>query len=168
MSIVPVMALVTVLLAAVGPAHGRSCAEVPVAAQSGDFDGDGRPDRVWKQRVGKDLGGRVRAYDPWRGQLRAVEQGRPALVVAWGRPVVAGGACTLIQNRRFLSTPIWDEAPPPLAVLPRSALPESAFKGVQSRRWRGDGILLGTEAGIDILLYWDGRRFRIAYSGEQP
>lgn len=168
MSRVPVVALVALLLSSGGFAHGRPCAEVPAAALTGDFDGDGRPDRVWKQRVGQDLGGRVRAYDPWRGQVRAVEQGRPALVVAWGRPVVAGGACALIQNRRFLSTPIWDAAPPPLAVLPRSDLPKSAFRGVKSRRWRGDGILLGTEAGIDILLYWDGRRFRIAYSGEQP
>ncbi len=168
MSAVPVMALVAALLAAVGPAHGRPCADVPAAALSGDFDGDGRPDRVWKLRVGKDLGSRVRAYDPWRGQLRAVEQGRPAVVVAWGRPVAAGGACALIQNRRFLSTPIWDAEPPPLAVLPRRAPSAGAFQGVQTRRWRGDGILLGTEAGIDILLYWDGRRFRIAYSGEQP
>jgi hypothetical protein len=37
-----------------------------------------------------------------------------------------------------------------------------------ARGWRGDGVLLGTEAGIDILLYWDGRQPRIAQRNEAP
>ncbi|WP_346287713.1 hypothetical protein [Zoogloea sp.] len=156
------------LLSGSGLSHARPCAAPGPGALSGDFDGDGRPDRVWMQPAGSTLGSRVRAYDPWRGQVRAVERGRPALVVAWGRPVVAGGPCALIQNPGFFSTPIWDADPPPLAVLPHGAPEAQAFAGPQTRRWRGDGILLGTEAGVDILLYWDGRRFRIAYSSEQP
>ena len=50
---------------------------------------------------------------------------------------VAGGACALIQNRRFLSTPIWDAAPPPLAVLRRTAWsgPRAPRCGGRWRRW---------------------------------
>ena len=33
---------------------------------------------------------------------------------------------------------------------------------------KGDGIELGTEAGIDILLYWDGKRWKIFAPEEDP
>lgn len=165
MSWVPALLLGGLLCGGCGLARASACADAPAGALSGDLDGDGRLDRVWMQLAG---GGRARAYDPWRGQVRAAERGRPTLVVAWGRPMVAGGACALVQNRRFFSTPIWDADPPPLALLARAAPEARAFAGPQTLRWRGDGILLGTEAGVDILLYWDGRRFRIAYSGDEP
>lgn len=168
MSWVPVLLLGGLLCCGGGLAGASACADAPAGALSGDVDGDGRPDRVWMQPAGAGLAGRARAYDPWRGQVRAAERGRPTLVVAWGRPVVAGGACALVQNRRFFSTPIWDADPPPLALLARAAPEARVFAGRQTLRWRGDGILLGTEAGVDILLYWDGRRFRIAHSGELP
>ena len=32
----------------------------------------------------------------------------------------------------------------------------------------GDAIELGTEAGIDILLYWTGKQWRIYWPPEDP
>jgi len=37
-----------------------------------------------------------------------------------------------------------------------------------SRRWKGDGVLLGTEAGPDVLLYWNGKRWWVAQGTEAP
>lgn len=89
-----------------------------------------------------------------------------ALVLAsgGGKP---SAACTLIQNRRFFATPIWEEADKHVRILSRSDPEAQAWRRL-ARRWRGDGILLGTEAGVDVLLYRDGRRYRIAYASEAP
>ncbi|WP_298620718.1 hypothetical protein [uncultured Zoogloea sp.] len=42
------------------------------------------------------------------------------------------------------------------------------FAAHLSRRWKGDGVLLGTEAGPDVLLYWNGRRWWVAQGSEAP
>lgn len=89
-----------------------------------------------------------------------------ALVLASGGGTPSA-ACTVIQNRRFFATPIWEADDKPVRILRRSDPEAQAWRRV-ARHWRGDGILLGTEAGVDVLLYRDGRRYRIAYGSEAP
>jgi len=165
--------LVGVLLVAgagcVSPAAAASsrCAEGPGAARvwAGDFDGDGNADRLWLQPPGGPARGVEWVRDPWKDRQRRLDAGVPALVLAHGG--TPAGRCTLIQHRSFFSTPIWEEGDPSLSVLPRADGAAKDWRRV-TRGWRGDGILLGTEAGVDVLLYWDGRRYRIAYSGDVP
>lgn len=136
-----------------GPPDGSS-------VLTGDFDGDGTPDRLWVRRQSRAAIPAL-AWDPWRARLRRNAG------VAFMLVVDRHAGCTLIQNRRFFSTPIWQESPAPLQVLPQDAPQAESWRALVPR-WQGDGILLGSEAGIDILLYWDGRRFRVRHSYDTP
>jgi hypothetical protein len=136
-----------------GPPDGAS-------VLTGDFDGDGTPDRLWVRRQSRAAIPAL-AWDPWNARLRRNAG------VAFMLVVDRHAGCTLIQNRRFFSTPIWQESPAPLQVLRQDA-PQAESWHAFAPRWRGDGILLGSEAGIDMLMYWDGRRFRVVHSDDTP
>lgn len=133
----------------------------PVKVWEGDFDGDGKPDRLWVRPPGTPLGYIEMATDPWIGFRRRYNTREAAIVIAHGH------RCGLIQHPRFFSTPIWEAADKPISILRRSDPSIKNWPRV-SRRWRGDGVLLGTEAGIDELLLWDGRRWRIVRSADTP
>lgn len=129
-----------------------------------DFDGNRRIDRLWLLPAASQPEARGRAIDPWRRQQRPFDPAALALVIDRGR---GGAGCLLIQNRRFFATPIWEEGGAPVQILPRLSAQARAWRKA-ARGWRGDGVLLGTEAGVDILLYWDGRQPRIAQRNEAP
>lgn len=135
---------------------------------TGDFNGDGVIDRLWTlpPAAARPAAGREWARDPWRDRQRPFDPAAMALVLALGGGTPSA-ACTVIQNRRFFATPIWEEGDKPVHILSRNDPAALAWRQF-ARRWRGDGILLGTEAGVDVLLYWDGRRYRIAYASEAP
>lgn len=137
----------------------------PAAVYAGDFNGDGRPDRAWF--VPFQALGRAWVDDPWTGFRHEVKAGAPVLVMALGGQLPREARCRLIQNPRFFSTPIWAEEPRPVRVLAGRAV-EAAGWRLRYRRWQGDALLLATEAGPEILLFWDGRRFRIGRSREVP
>lgn len=164
----PVLVLAGWLLA--GPLLAASpCESGPPAAAEGallqlDFDGDGRQDRAWFLPAGALPDARGRATDPWRRVQRPLDSQTAMLVVDRGR---GSAACVLIQNRRFFATPIWEDGPPPVGVLQRSSAQARTWRGM-TRGWRGEGVLLGTEAGLDLLLYWDGRQPRIAQGRDLP
>lgn len=134
----------------------------PARVWTGDFDADGKPDRVWflpPQAVSATV--RDRVTDPWAGLRRRFDPAIPTLVIAHGK------RCSLVQKARFFSSPIWEEADKPIKVLLRTDPAIKDWSRVH-RRWRGDGVLLGTEAGVDLLLFWDGKRWRVAYGSEAP
>lgn len=167
----PALALAGWLLT--GPLLAASPCESgpPAAAGAGqavvlqlDFDGDGRQDRAWFLPAGAVPEVRGRATDPWRRVQRPPDPQTAMLVVDRGR---GSAACVLIQNRRFFATPIWEDGPPPVGVLQRSSAQARTWRGM-TRGWRGEGVLLGTEAGVDLLLYWDGRQPRIAQGRDLP
>ena len=81
--------------------------------------------------------------------------------------IAHGKHCDLIQKQRFFATPMWEEDDKPLKLLLRSDPAIKDWPRV-SRRWKGDGVLLGTEAGPDVLLYWNGRRWWVAQGTEAP
>lgn len=164
--------LVSVLFGTVAAADSAPCAlGPPVQAQrvwSGDFDGDGAVDRLWivPPASARPVVRRQFARDPWRDRLQVFDPAAMALVLASGGRTPSA-ACTVIQNQRFFATPIWEAGDKPVRILRHSDPEAQAWRRV-ARHWRGDGILLGTEAGVDVLLYRDGRRYRIAYGSEAP
>lgn len=134
------------------------------AAWLADFDGNGRVDRLWLLPAADRPDTRGRAVDPWQGSGRPYDAHRLALVIERGR---GAPGCLVIQNRRFFATPIWEGGDVPVHIL-RRGTPEALGWRRVARGWRGDGVLLGTEAGVDLLLFWDGRRPRIAQRNEIP
>lgn len=154
-------------VAAPGPTRceaGPPAADGAARQWSGDFDGDRKVDRLWLLPPGSQPSASDPVRDPWKDRLRRFDASALTLVVAASSPAAG---CTLIQNRAFFATPIWEEGEKPLKVLVRSDPAARDWRRL-ARGWRGDGVLLGTEAGVDVLLFWDGRRFRIARSGELP
>lgn len=134
----------------------------PARVWSGDFDADGKPDRLWFVPPRVVTGPvRDRVSDPWSGFRRRFDPALPTIVIAHGT------RCNLVQKARFFTSPIWDEADKPIKILLRSDAAMKDWTRVH-RRWRGDGVLLGTEAGVDLLLFWDGKRWRVAAGREAP
>jgi hypothetical protein len=62
---------------------------------------------------------------------------------------------------------MWMEAKPPVRVITKQ---DRRFGGWKKKvpALKGDAIELGTEAGIDIFLYWDGKRWRLFWPDEEP
>ena len=129
-----------------------------------DFDGDGRADRLDVVRVaaGAPLRQEIRVANPWR-RTQLPRRGAPlALAIT-----LSSGSRHLVFDDEFFATPIWQNAPLPLAVALRGSPGSLAFAKL-AKGARGDLVRLGTEAGIDIVLYWNGRDFRLAWPDEQP
>ncbi len=67
----------------------------------------------------------------------------------------------LLHNRRLLSTPMWMEGELPAEVVPAEGISEIEGGGALSIRAVGDVLAIGTEAGIDIYVYFDGNTFSL-------
>jgi hypothetical protein len=130
-----------------------------------DFDGDGVADEYTVTReadkVAKEPG--VKLANPWQEVISAKKSPKGfGLIIRLTRTPQK----FLVHNAEFFDTPMWNEGKPPCRVITK--------KEKQYRDWkrqvpglRGDAIELGTEAGIDILLYWDGR-WRLFWPDEEP
>jgi hypothetical protein len=139
-----------------------SCAAGGMAA---DFDGDGVADEFKPTRdagalaVGKD----VRLVDPWNEKFAARQTPK--------------GLCLFVRLSRkpqsylvhgpVFSTPMWSQKPLPMKIIGTKDRAYVAWKKV-APEMKGDGIQLGTEAGIDIMLYWNGKRWRVFEPDEEP
>ncbi len=141
---------------------------------SGDFDGDGKPDAAYLVTVApaaknKAFAANVSLVDSLFGTPPLGSHGESlALAIALSS-----------NQRRFLiasygeggsgyfDSPIWKSKPLPLSVATRGS---KAFRGFakQDGHIRNDVVVLGTEAGIDTALYWDGRKFVLFSPPEEP
>lgn len=144
---------------------------------TGDFNGDTREDLlvlVRLQGATTSLPKEVRVLNPWGYESKNSPGPSPlALAIVhgasegWDAQTPLGRF--LLADREFFSTPIWEAtsqgAPLSLKKKPatrsrrREALPKMA---------KGDAVGLGTEAGIDIVLYWDGKTYRLYEPQEEP
>lgn len=151
-----------------GPAvSAHPLAKAPFAEL--DLDGDGKPDRVWVVRLARG-GGDALAKDTRRANPFAKRGlgglgGRGetlALAVAH-----ASGERWLVHDSEFFATPIWQSAPLPLEPARRTSKKyrEAVAAGAKPR---GDLLLLGTEAGIDMALFWNGRSYVVNAPKEDP
>jgi len=73
----------------------------------------------------------------------------------------------LFHDSSFFATPAWLSGKPPVHILKRNNKEYTAWKK-DVPALHGDGVLIGTEAGIDILLYWDGKNYKLFWPNEEP
>ncbi len=145
---------------------------------TGDFDGDGVPDTAYMVTV---LPASARnGFAPGVTVLDGVMDGNDTVLGAHG----AQTAPAIVQQggkRKFLLTshssvdpaqgvfdsPIWSERPTPLSLAKRGS---KAFRDFHAQvpQIRNDILVVGTEAGIDTALYWNGKTYVLFSPNEEP
>jgi len=72
----------------------------------------------------------------------------------------------VLYNQGLFSTPIWEKPYNVVNVIKSNDVPQE----VRTLRMNeaADIVALGTEAGIDIYLYWDGKKFTVFEPDEEP
>lgn len=175
------------ILVACSPTQAGACGPGPagvtvrVAAGkalswTGDFNRDGAPDTLELVSLAPSFArpSEVTLANPWDREPAVVRpEGEPmALAVTHG---AKEGACRrfLLVHHDFFASPLWSafatgEAGASAVTLVTAGSREHADWKRQVRALRGDGVLLGTEAGIDILLYWKTDRYAIFWPEEEP
>ena len=131
-----------------------------------DLDGDGKLDRVWVVRLTR--GG----ADAVAKETRRVNPFGKRGIAARGEPLAiaiqhANGERWLLHDSEFFATPIWQSAPLPLDAARRGSKPHQEASAAGAKP-RGDLLLLGTEAGIDVALFWNGRGYVVNAPKEEP
>jgi hypothetical protein len=128
-----------------------------------DFDGDGKADSLYVVSLAAGLPGRdVSVIDRLFGSGAARGPRKIALAFAMGN-----GRKFIVSDGDFFATPVWSQTPPPLGIARRGSAQFDSFKA-QEKRITNDIAVLGTEAGIDVALYWNGRIFALFEPREEP
>jgi len=151
------------------PGFGDRVAPVanrPAPYLSADLDGDGVADTVTIVSIapGKLLPGDVMVISNlWHTVWHANQGTLRAIAIMLGK-----------QHRKFLiagpdyfDSPIWSGKRLPLSVAKRGSKAFKEFQA-QEKRIRDDVLVLGTEAGIDTALYWNGKTFFLFEPAEEP
>lgn len=153
------------LAALFGPAvAAHPLARAPLAEL--DLDGDGRPDRIWVVRLARG-GADALAKETQRANpfgKRALGRSGETLALAIQH---ASGARWLVHDSAFFSTPIWQSGPLPIEAAKKGSAQHRAAAAAGAKP-RGDLLLLGTEAGIDVALFWNGRTYLVNAPKEEP
>jgi len=139
------------------------CVAGSVAA---DFDGDGVADEFTLTREANKVtsDSTVRLVNPWD---KAKASKKPAKGLGFIVRLSRTPQTYLLHDPDFFNSPSWKEGKPPVEVITK--------KDPRHREWKKqipalqfDALQLGTEAGIDILLYWNGKQWRLFWPDEEP
>jgi hypothetical protein len=137
----------------------------PARILAADFDGDGAADEFTITRDAAIVARRagIHTSDPWRfpDQAKTPPKGLGFILRLTHPPQ------TYLLHGSFLTSPMWTEKKPPVEVITKKDRRYRAWKK-QVPGLRGDALQVGTEAGIDILLYWDGKRWSVFWPDESP
>ncbi len=145
----------------------------PVA--TGDFDGDGLPDRVYLVKIAPASSSATLAADivvNWKdfGTKPLGKHGEDlAIAIVQGN----GKVKTLLTaydgdgSSGFFSSPMWSETDPPISVAKRGSATFAEFRQ-QEKAIRNDVLVVGTDAGIDMALYWTGKGYALFAPDEEP
>lgn len=131
-----------------------------------DFDGDGVADEFTLTReAGKVVSdSAVRLVNPWD---KAKASKKPVKGLGFIVRLSRTPQTYLLHDSDFFYTPIWKEGKPPVEVITRQDRRYREWKK-QVPSLQADALQLGTEAGIDILLYWNGKRWQLFWPDEEP
>jgi hypothetical protein len=138
-----------------------------------DFDGDGASDDVYVVSVsaGKESllpSKAVQIPGLWGGHKIGTGNARRALEIVLGGKTRHMFLITDVEpNGGYFDTPLWSGTTPPVSVAKRGSKTFREFQK-QEKRIQHDVLVLGTEAGIDTALYWNGTTFALVAPNEEP
>ena len=129
-----------------------------------DFDGDGVADEFTitreAEKVAKEAG--VRLANPWLEVSPSKKSPKGlGLVIRLSRAPQK----FLVHDAEFFSSPMWADNRYIRVITKKDRLYKTWKKSVPAMK--ADAVQLSTEAGIDILLYWDGQ-WRLFWPDEEP
>jgi hypothetical protein len=129
-----------------------------------DFDGDGVADEFTitheAEKVAKEAG--VKLANPWLEVRKSKKSPKGlGLVIRLSRPPQK----FLVHDAQFFSSPMWADDRYIRVITKKDPLYKTWKKSVPAMK--NDAVQLSTEAGIDILLYWDGH-WRLFWPDEDP
>jgi hypothetical protein len=142
-----------------------------------DFDGDGVPDQIYLVSIAAGSPAATIAKDvtvlakPLKGEPLSNRAEPMALAIVLGK----SGQKFLLTDAMdgtthfFDQSPgsIWKQQPLPLAIAKKGSAQFKQFRK-QEKQIAHDVVVLGTEAGIDIALYWTGKTFTVFWPEEEP
>ena len=144
---------------------GAICLLATITAWAADFDGDGKPDEFSVTRQVEKVAGQagIRLVNPWHVRSASKQSAKGiGLVIRLTRVPQT----FVLHDPDFFDTPSWKEGQTLTKVITKKDKSYAAWKK-QVPTLKGDAIELGTEAGIDILLYWDGK-WKVFWPKEEP
>ena len=147
------------------------CLAFATSVLAADFDGDGIADEFIVTRdaakASKEAG--IVLVNPWKKKNSSLNtqpstlNGTLGFIVRLSRGAKRYRLC----DPEFLGSPAWKEQKPPVETITRTDKRYREWKK-EVPALKGDAIQLGTEAGIDILLYWDGKQWRLFWPKRSP
>jgi len=142
---------------------------------TGDFDGDGTPDAAYlvtilPESAQDKLAGDVTVIGTQFGREPLGSRGEAlalAIVQKSGRQkyLLTGYDGEGVSD--FFGSPMWGSLPPPIDVARRGS---KAFRTFQAEEpgIKYDILVVGTEAGIDTALFWNGQSYVLFSPAEEP
>ncbi|HLY54125.1 MAG TPA: hypothetical protein VKS60_01125, partial [Stellaceae bacterium] len=102
------------------------------------------------------------------GNKKLGNRGTPrALAIVHGNGALFLLTGSLGEDGDFFDTPIWNSDEPPVRTAARGSKDFVELRRHEPRL-HNDAILVGTEAGIDMALYWNGRTYALYKPPEEP
>lgn len=129
-----------------------------------DFDGDKIADTltVLKNIKQSEISKQVIKCNPFGGDKPAAEEPISLLI-----RLSKNFKSYLIYDSAYFATPSWNSGEFKIKIINKGdKLFKEWKKSVKSLN--GAAVILGTEAGIDILLYWDKSKFKVFWPDEEP
>lgn len=142
---------------------------------SADLDGDGAADAVYLVSIAAATPNAVIAPDVTVSAKLFYSQplGARAEKLALAIVLAKGNRKFLITGYEgegvsdFFGSPMWGEKTVPLSLAKRGSQAWRDFHN-QEKKIRNDVLVVGTEAGIDTALYWNGKAFALFAPNEEP
>jgi len=142
---------------------------------TGDFDGDGTPDAAYlvtilPESAQDKLAGDVTVIGTQFGREPLGSRGE-ALALAivqksgWQKYLLTGYDGEGVSD--FFGSPMWGSLPPPIDVARRGSKPFRTFQA-EEPGIKHDILVVGTEAGIDTALFWNGQSYVLFSPAEEP
>ena len=73
----------------------------------------------------------------------------------------------IVFNSSFFNSPIYQQKELPINIVVGNEAKKIVGDNC-GKRPNGDAVILGTEAGIDVYLYWAGEKFTLCEPAEEP
>jgi hypothetical protein len=150
-------------------------ARLPAPYLQGDFDGDGDADAVYLVTIlpASPKAGFAKDVTVIGDQLGSAPLGNHGETLAIAIQNGTNGRKFLITGYQgdgasdYFSSPIWGAKPLPLTLAKKGSQAFRQFQK-QEKRIANDVLVIGTEAGIDTALYWNGSRYVLFTPNEEP